>query len=67
MSDPRVLSIPPGAPFIPTLVGNLLAGQIIPGFAPRDDPLALSRLTIWVPTRRAVRSMTATFLDRFDG
>ncbi len=67
MADPRVRSIPPGADFIPTLVEDLLDGRLVPGFTPRTDPLALANATIWVPTRRAVRTLTATFVKNFDG
>ena len=63
-TTPHIKSIPPGAPFIPTLVDNLLAGQLIEGFAPQADPLALSTVTIWVPTRRAVRSLRDEFVTR---
>ena len=67
MADPRVRSIPPGADFIPTLVEHLLDGRLVPGFTPRTDPLALASATIWVPTRRAVRTLTATFVKNFEG
>ncbi len=67
MAEPRVSSIPPGADFIPTLVEHLLEGRLVPGFTPLDDPLALANATIWVPTRRAVRTLTATFVKNFDG
>ncbi|MGE3364358.1 MAG: double-strand break repair protein AddB [Rhizobiaceae bacterium] len=56
---PRVLSIPPGAPFLPTLARALKAGQLVPGFDLSADPLALSRATIYVPTRRAARALRA--------
>ena len=32
-----------------------------------DDPLVLASVTIWVPTRRAARSLAGEFLSRFDG
>jgi len=48
-------TIPPELPFLDTLVAGLL---------PRGggDPLALTRTTILLPTRRAVRSLTEAFL-----
>ncbi len=48
-------TIPAELPFLDTLVAGIL---------PRagDDPLALTRTTILLPTRRAVRSLTEAFL-----
>lgn len=53
---PRVFSIPPGAPFLPTLVAALKDGTLAPGFD-LTDPLALARATIYLPTRRAARTL----------
>lgn len=64
---PRVFSIPPGAPFLPTLADALLSGRLIPGFQPGGDPLALADATIFVPTRRAARALRATFAERLGG
>ncbi len=67
MSDraaPRVLSIPPGTAFLPTLVDGLLAGIVIPGFRSKADPLALAGVTIYVPTRRAARELRSLFVQR---
>ncbi|MFG1477058.1 double-strand break repair protein AddB [Xanthobacter sp. V4C-4] len=52
---PRVLTIPPTAPFLATLAGALLDGRLIPGYAPRQDPMALADATVFLPTRRACR------------
>ncbi|MDX8455883.1 double-strand break repair protein AddB [Mesorhizobium sp. VK9D] len=60
----RVLSIPPGAPFLPTLAEALLDGRLIPGFRFDGDPLALADATIYVPTRRAARALRGAFVDR---
>ena len=60
-SPPRVLSIPPGAPFLPTLAKALMEGRLVPGFQPGDDALALADVTIFVPTRRAARSLRGIF------
>ncbi len=65
--DPNVSSIPPGAPYLPTLVEALLTGKLIEGFAPQNDPLALASVTIWVPTRRAARALATEFVARLDG
>ncbi|MER9230733.1 double-strand break repair protein AddB [Mesorhizobium sp. M0622] len=59
----RVFSIPPGAPFLPTLAEALLAGRLVPGFAYDGDPLVLADLTIYVPTRRAARALRGVFVD----
>lgn len=68
---PRVYTIDPGRPFLPTLVDALFAGELVPGFSIRsdgsDDPLALADVTILVPTRRAVRSLRAALQDRLGG
>ena len=58
---PKVLSIPAGLPFLPTLADALLAGR----FGPLgDDPLALADVTIFLPTRRAARALHRAILDR---
>ncbi len=62
--NPRLYSIPPAAPFLSTLVDALLDGRLIPDFKPDMDPLALSGVTIYVPTRRAVRALQAEFVSR---
>ncbi|SDA94573.1 double-strand break repair protein AddB [Mesorhizobium qingshengii] len=59
----RVFSIPPGAPFLPTLAEALLAGRLVPGFRFDGDPLALADVTIYVPTRRAARALRGAFVD----
>lgn len=68
---PRVFTIDPGRPFLPTLVDALFAGELVPGFRIRgdgsDNPLALADVTILVPTRRAVRSLRTTLQDRLGG
>ena len=61
MSGPRVFSIQPGAPFLPTLADELLSGRLVPGFRFDGDPLALADATIFVPTRRAARALRAEF------
>lgn len=59
----RVYSIPPGAPFLPTLAEALLSGRLVPGFRFDGDPLALADVTIYVPTRRAARALRGVFVD----
>ncbi len=68
MSGPRrVLSIPPGAPFLPTLAKALIDGRLVPGFRFDVDPLALAGVTLYVPTRRAARALRGVFVDLMGG
>jgi len=61
---PNLFSIPPGAPFLKTFVEALYNGEIVDGFYPRaDDPLALSTVQIYVPTRRAARALRSTLVE----
>lgn len=57
-----LFSIPPGMPFLDTLVGNLLAGKLISGFPDPHDPLSLARATLLLPTRRACRAVLDSFV-----
>jgi ATP-dependent helicase/nuclease subunit B len=59
---PRVFTIPPSAPFLPTLISSLLDGRLIAGFSAGRDPLALAGVTIFLPTRRACRLAHDLFL-----
>src|SRR6266705_934576 len=59
---PRVFTIPPSAPFLPTLIRALMAGELIPGFPGSDDPLALAPARLYLPTRRACRIARDVFL-----
>ena len=63
MSTPRVFTIPASSPFLPTLVNALLDGRLVPGFEPRNNPLALASATIFLPTRRAARALSHAILD----
>lgn len=64
---PRVLTIAPGARFLPTLAQALLDGTLVPGFRFDGDPLALAAATIYVPTRRAARALRTVFVDLMGG
>jgi len=55
-SAPRIFTIAPELPFADALVDGVLHGGVIA--AGDDDPLALSRVTILLPTRRACRALT---------
>lgn len=63
--EPRVFSIPAGAPFLATLADALIAGEVLPGFPDRGDPLGLSAATIFLPTRRAARALATHLAERF--
>jgi ATP-dependent helicase/nuclease subunit B len=60
----RVFTIPPSAPFLPTLITALTGGRL--GFRFADDPLALAAATLYLPTRRACRLARDAFLDVLD-
>ncbi|WP_131195189.1 double-strand break repair protein AddB [Lichenihabitans psoromatis] len=60
MRQPRLFTIPPGAPFLDTLATTLLDGRLVPGFSAAAGPLGLASATIFVPTRRAARALAAT-------
>jgi ATP-dependent helicase/nuclease subunit B len=62
-SPPRVFTIPLSAPFLPTLAKALVDGRLVPGFKPKDDPLALAGATVFLPTRRATRAFGAALLQ----
>ncbi len=58
---PRVFTIPPSVPFLPTLIAALTGGRL--GFpAVRDSP-AFAAATLYLPTRRACRLARDAFLD----
>lgn len=53
----NVQSVPPGVPFV-----DVLARGVLADYGAADDPLGLSRVTILLPTRRAVRALREAFL-----
>jgi ATP-dependent helicase/nuclease subunit B len=55
-TDSHVFTIPASAPF-----ADVLAREVIARVGAKDDPLALARVTIFLPTRRAVRTLSETF------
>lgn len=61
----NVFTIAPGAPFLPTFVDALLAGDILPTISRASPPLAMARATIYVPTQRAGRALAAQFARAF--
>jgi ATP-dependent helicase/nuclease subunit B len=66
--QPRVLTIPAGLPFLATLAETLCDGRLTPLFRhDPSDPLSLSKVTIYLPTRRAVRVLRSAFVDLLGG
>jgi ATP-dependent helicase/nuclease subunit B len=59
---PRVYTIPPDAPFLPSLARAVLEGFPARTRAP-PSPVELSSWTILLPTRRAVRELARAFLE----
>jgi ATP-dependent helicase/nuclease subunit B len=57
----HVFTIPPSAPFLPTLIKALTSGQL--GVRVADDPLALAAATLYLPTQRACRLARDAFLE----
>ena len=57
---PTVYTVPPHEPFVDALAGGILSGRTVP--LDPGDPLALSRLTILLPTRRSCRALGLAFL-----
>jgi ATP-dependent helicase/nuclease subunit B len=66
-AEPRLFTIPPGAPFLPTLTEALLDGTLVGRFDLAADPLALARATVLLPTRRAARAFAGELADHFGG
>ncbi|MTI00288.1 double-strand break repair protein AddB [Roseibium sp. RKSG952] len=62
-----VYTIPASVPFLPRLVETLVDGTLLPGFRPLDNPLLLSEVTLYLPTRRAARLLPELFQEAFGG
>ncbi|MBB3594739.1 ATP-dependent helicase/nuclease subunit B [Rhizobium sp. BK529] len=66
--QPRILTIPSGVPFLRTLAASLCDGRLTPLFRhDPSDPLSLAKVTIYLPTRRAVRVLRSEFVDLLGG
>eukprot|EP00435_Cladocopium_sp_Y103_P077738 s1_g1477.t1 len=65
-SSPTLFTIPPGVPFLDALAQALVADPTLEGTL-SQEPEELADLTILLPTRRAVRSLTEAFLRAGDG
>jgi ATP-dependent helicase/nuclease subunit B len=64
-SEPRVFTIPPGCPFLPTLIDSIAAGEVVPGVTLEAPEWA--HATIYVPTKRAARAFARLLAERGDG
>ncbi|MBO1022238.1 double-strand break repair protein AddB [Methylobacterium sp. SD274] len=62
MTESHVFTIPPGAPFLPTLAEALISGQLVGNVS--GDPFALASVTLYLPTRRATRALSAILAER---
>ncbi|EAU42963.1 hypothetical protein FP2506_08976 [Fulvimarina pelagi HTCC2506] len=60
----NIFSIPLRCPFLPTLAASLLDGHLDVGYRYDGDPLSLADTLIYVPTRRAARSLAFAFQAR---
>jgi ATP-dependent helicase/nuclease subunit B len=63
LADAKVFTIPPGTPFLATLVDALLSGELV-GPLGSDD---LASATIYLPTRRAGRALAELLAGRSRG
>lgn len=61
---PAVFTVPPGVALVDALAAELLREAAA---AAPDDPLALSRYTVLLPTRRACRALAEAMLRASDG
>src|SRR4051812_49687762 len=61
----RVFSVPPGAPFLPTLAEALVSGALLRG-RPLDSP-DWADTTVYLPTRRAARAFAEVLNERGGG
>ncbi len=64
----RVWTIPFGADFLATLIDGLRTDALGLGLSdPAADPLSLARVTIYLPTRRAVTALRSAWVRTFSG
>ncbi len=59
--------MPPGVPFLQCLAEKLLGGGLGDLKIDIADPLGLARVTIFLPTQRACRSLRQALVDQNDG
>ena len=58
---PRVFTIPPSVSFLDELAQSLIDGRLIPNFKVENDWSVLADVTIFLPTRRSVRTLAEIF------
>lgn len=63
----HLFTIEPGDPFLPRLAKALLDGILVRGIDRTIGPLALTDVTILVPTRRAARALRTVFAAELGG
>jgi ATP-dependent helicase/nuclease subunit B len=66
MPELNLFSIPAGPPFLDVLAQAMLEGRFGRVYDP-EDPAALARTTLYLPTRRAARAFAACLSARLDG
>jgi ATP-dependent helicase/nuclease subunit B len=66
MPELNLFTIPAGAPFLEVLAQAMLEGRFGTIHDP-DDPAAMARTTLYLPTRRAARAFAACLSDKLDG
>ncbi len=65
MSEPpNIWTIPPGVPFLPTLAEAVAEGRLTESGG--NAGLQIADTTIYVPTRRAARTLRSCFVERMD-
>lgn len=62
LQRPRVYTVPPGRPFLDVLAKAILAGKLGTFGDGHPSPLALTDITLLLPTRRATRALQDAFL-----
>jgi ATP-dependent helicase/nuclease subunit B len=64
----RILTIPAGLPFLKCFAAALCDGRLTGHFRyDPTDPVSLAKVTIFLPTRRAVRVLRSEFVDLLGG
>lgn len=66
-AQPRLYTIPPSAPFLTTLAKAILAGDLPDPGGAKPNLLDLPKTTIYLPTRRAARTLRDAFLHESGG
>lgn len=66
-THPHLYTIPPSAPFLSTLARAILEGDLPCPGGEKPGKLALPQITIYLPTRRAARSLRDAFLKESGG